>query len=202
MSVVRPRTFLPQLECSRPWGARCLLPQGVLLGSAAGCWTTWEYTSATAPNSTARLSDADIGVAKSRCLAVVKTLAQTGVATPSRLMLLAPAVALFLRSSAVTPQEVHEALSVDFILAGYNAYDAALPDSRHTLGSTNDEAGAPCTKKSTPAHKHAQLARVRGFNNPRTPILLGEPRPHVNCAVICRPGGMPILHGLRAGHGG
>ena len=144
MFVVRPRTFLPQLECSRPWGARCLLPQGVLLGSAAGCWTTWEYTSATAPNSTARLSDADIGVSKSRALAVAKALAQAGTATPSMLMMLAPAYCLFQRSSAVTPQEVHEVLTVDFLLAAYNAYDAALPDSRHTPGSTNDDAGAPC----------------------------------------------------------
>ena len=114
---------------------RCLSPQGVLLGSAAGCWASWEYTSATAPNSTARLSDADIGVARSRCLAVVKSLAQTGVATPSWVMMLCPMLGIFQRSSAVTPQEIHEVLTVDLWLAAYNAYDAALPDSRHTLGS-------------------------------------------------------------------
>ena len=167
-----PAYFSFHLGCARLWGVRCLSAQGVLLGGAAACFGSWEYTSATAPNSTARLSDADIGVAKSRCLDVVKTLAQTGVATPSWMLFLAPACVLFQRSSAVTAQEAHEALSVDFMMAGYNAYDVALPDSRHALGCTNDEAPRTCctackdagphlrTRAHTPHSTHTILTAV------------------------------------------
>ena len=66
-------------------------------------------------------------------MATVKAL--TGTATPSWMLMLAPVMGLFQRSSAVSPKEVHEVLTVDMWLAAYNAYDAALPESRHTLGS-------------------------------------------------------------------